>query len=460
MAGHDVGRSVSIQIDVSVGARVAAYRRWAMEVKHSQEIRQDIEDWTDKGVLEEDAGPVSSTRCNHVIKQGESFCRRCGAEPGEIDLPNEIDPDEEMLRDENTPVHASEEELEMEIPSEQGSIEKLQDKLLDLGWESGAAEYAAVLLAMTFEDLDKLDGDSYREQLLKTEIAENRSDVVKKLLGEPVQSCIINLLVEQFEGLSRRVNAPKADISIFRGDAGGWRVEVEDLLAGKVAVKLSAGDRDYFELLQKRPRRLRAIGNQLLYHFREKFFEQGIEQANKALSESALVQKEVAQVADLPESTFSRWCNPSEGGVWVTTPHGIYHLGDFFRRTATTGLAGGSSRAGIIGLVLESKRELGDEIPNLGGRLSSDQYKVISDWLKIQSVDMSDRSLRNYWKDAAAVVQVARAMAKLREERLDLTATTIQEEIRLEITDAQFNLYLQLAQFYREQKWDEQLLFG
>ena len=453
---HGIGRFSSRQVDVSARAQAAAYRRWELEVKSSQEIRQDLEDLTDRGVLEEEVGAVTCTRCNAVIAPGESFCRRCGAEPGEEDAVNEPDPDEEIWRDELAPVHGPDEEMETEIPSELGFVEKLREPLLELGWDLEEAGDAAVRLARIFEGAEAMDAESYEAVLRKEEIPENGDSVIQKLLDPDVQSRVLDIAKMQLGKTSGQTTAAKADIRIFRGDGGAWQVEAEDLLEGKVAVNPSAKEREYLEILQRRRPRLRAIGEQLLHHFRQEFFEQGIEQANKALVQRAMEQKKVARAADVPESTFSRWCNPEEGGVWVSTLHGPYRLGDFFRRTATTS-RGKVSRAGIIGLVIQAKQDIGDAIPGLGDRLSQDQNKHIRKWLERHDINMAERTLRGYWRDASSVVGIAQR-AELRKQGKgvdDIPAEKLREELReeseLEFDDAQFNLYLQLSQFSKDQ---------
>jgi transcriptional regulator with XRE-family HTH domain len=206
-----------------------------------------------------------------------------------------------------------------------------------------------------------------------------------------------------------------AALRIFRGD-DGWQVEVNDPLQNRTATgcgcclrcgSRNLSEREVLALLEKRSKRLDALGNTLI-RSRRAFFEAPTGDAARAeLARQGLMQKETAQAAGIPESTLSRWCSP-EDGVWVSTPHGVLPLREFFGVNARVVEGSQLRKAVIIGAIVEARATLGPET-------SPDS---IWEWLRENGfvLDMKDRTARHYLQEARNVERVAEARRRLADD--------------------------------------------
>lgn len=402
--GHTVGH----------GAKVGAIIHSTVAAQTSVEIRETLETLTELGIVGDDYGPPTCIRCFRVIDPDDPACPHCGATPDD-ELPDlDRDPDQEMLRDEDAPAHGLDEDGDEEIAAEFDLAEQLQEILLEAGWTLEESEAGGLFLAQIWERVRPLEGDTLRQA-----IAESDEKALKeRLLDEAILARILEafLAIDESE---RRSPSAQADIRIVRGDDGDWQVEVEDLLQDKMVMnrsgrvqlgEFSISVERFRQIISERTTRLMAVGRELLKHYRATFFEAAFDAAKQALDTSALEQKQVAQAAEIPESTFSRWCSREHGGVWVATPHGVFHLSKFFRRAATSYKGGRSSTTAVLSLVLTARAALGDAVPALGAALNRKAYGAILTWLGDQDVQMKDRSLRQYWKKARTVYTVAQVM--------------------------------------------------
>lgn len=402
--GHTVGH----------GAKVGAIIHSTVAAQTSVEIRETLETLTELGIVGDDYGPPTCIRCFRVIDPDDPACPHCGATPDD-ELPDlDRDPDQEMLQDEDVPAHGPDADGDEEIPVELCLAERLQEILLEAGWTLDESEIGGLLLAGIWERVRPLKLDAIRQAIHESD----EGTMQEQLLDDAMLARVLEMFHDIDES-ERRSPSAQASIRIARSDDGDWQVEVEDLLQDKMVMNRSGRvqlgefsitvDR-FWRIISERAQRLMLVGQTLLEHFRTPFFEADFDAARQALDTSALEQKQVARTAEVPESTFSRWCSRKHGGVWVATPHGVFHLGDFFRHAATSYKGGKLSTDAVLSLVLAAKAALGDAVPALGEPLNPQAYEAILTWLEGQDVQMKERTLRQYWKKARTAYTVAQAM--------------------------------------------------
>lgn len=410
MPGYGTGVGHTVGHGIKVGAIIHS----TVAAQTSVEIRETLETLTELGIVGDDYGPPTCIRCFRVIDPDDPACPHCGATPDD-ELPDlDQDPDQEMLRDEDAPAHGLDEDGDEEIAAEFDLAEQLQEILLEAGWTLDESEAGGLLLAAIWERVRPLDVDTLRRA-----IGESDENALKeRLLDEATPARVLEVF-RAVDDSERRSPSAQADIRIVRGDDGDWQVEVEDLLQDKMVMnrsgrvqlgEFSISVERFQQIISERTTRLMAVSRELLKHYRATFFEAAFDAARQALDTSALEQKQVAQSAEIPESTFSRWCSREHGGVWVATPHGVFHLGKFFQRAATSYKGGKLSTDAVLSLVLAAKAALGDAVPAFGEELCETAYEAILAWLGGHDVQMKERTLRQYWKKACTVYTVAQVM--------------------------------------------------
>lgn len=430
----------------------AGARIWNSVMAQSSADARLLADYmTDKGILEDDYGPQTCSRpdCGCVIGANDEACPCCGAVVGDRLEVSTESTDEEIPRGEDIPVHAEEDELYMEVNSPLDLPECLQEGLLELGWNTDDAEEAGLILASIWPDSGPLNEAEY-----KTEIEVSENPLYKRLI-EPET---LHKMLKQFQHCQSDkpeiALSVQAELRIFYEDEY-WQVEVDDPLSNKFATgrkgKIKVGDFSLSEeltqkILNNRVKRLPKLGEALI-NFRKEFFEADtVDSAEAVLAEKGCTQKEVAKLAGIPTSTLCRWCD-EKTGIWVDTPHGVYHIRDFFGRKVKAFSGEDLRKATVLGLILDAKQALREE-----GQDNVTRENVIN-WLQANGheLNMEPRTKRWYFEQAEIMEQVMKVKSELSEDKPSLSEIAENlKNIKIDLDEEKLPYYLDMVQIYED----------
>ena len=428
----------------------------------SAAVRLLVGQMTDRGIIKDDHGPSTCTNrdCGHVIGPNDFTCPRCGTEVG-VSVWGAVDsPDEEMLRDEEKPIHSPGEEIYTEITVPLDLPECLQEGLLELGWEVDDAEEGGLMLANIWPGVGPTDEGEYKEGLATLD-----NPLKKRFLEPETLSRMLRQFQHYHDEKSETTQSVQAELRIFKED-GEWMVEVDDPLRDKVATgrkgTLQVGDFKMSEermlkILHDRAKRLPKLGIKLV-HYRKDFFEaKNVDDAEKVLETKGCTQKAVAKAAGIPRSTLCRWCDENTG-VWVDTPHGVHHLKDFFGKKVKGFRGEDLNKATVLGLILDARRDLmekGHDDPAPGD---------VVKWLENNEhkFDMEPRTQSWYFLQAKTMEKVIEAKGSLSNEQQEPLSDKGEQQVHdkiLDILKKDFNIdinneglqhYLDMIQIYED----------
>ena len=390
-AGH-FAESVAI-----AGAKIAQAINGVVIAGSTARIGSQIEELVSNGVLEEDHGPLTCTKCKEVIDNDMSTCSRCGAVLGEEDNPpGSIE--EEFEQESETPVHGSTIEKEYEdAPIHFDLPRRFEEVLIELGWNEDESEHGGLILARIWETAERLPPD---KEIFRKSVEEMDNYYKKMLEPAAVEERILEEFNELFEEKEKETQPVPCEIHIFKEFDEEWIVKVDDPLnnidLSNPAGSVSFGDftlsvKKFLRLLEERRRNLENLGNKLI-ELRNEFFEAITpEDAKETLGTKALSQTTMAREAGIHESTLSRWC--SKGAVWISTPHGVFPLSDFFKRPSRTRTDRDLTIEAVKKIVKEAKKVVNELYPE------QNQTEAILTYLKNEhEITMTDRTLREYLK--------------------------------------------------------------
>lgn len=440
-----IGVGGSTQARQSHRTAVQAMVRNAVEGVASAVAWELVEALTDLGALEEDYGPVTCSQCGHALSDGDAPCPRCGSLPGDEGVREVLDADDEIMRDEDTPVHGEDLEVFAEIPMSGAAEEGLRDALLEFGFLLEEAEEAGWRLAAAAADKPPTDEQACRDMVASTGLPGALKD---RLKAADVMDRFMRFFQKGSGGNMQSASSGEGptfppELRIFQ-EKGQWKIEVDDPLRERLVTqrdgKITVGgfvlsQQATIQMLQKRSQRLHKLGQQLLRLRQDFFTAQTIDQAKSVLARQGLEQKKVAQAASIPESTLSRWCNPKTG-VWVDTPHGVLPLRDFFGRNAEVLQRMEARKAVIVGNVVEARQALGKEVQ------SGDVWR----WLSEQGseFEMDDRTRRRYVAEAKTMEAIMEQLSAGHQE-----AAAIAHALGKQMTDNSAENYLDVPRYLR-----------
>lgn len=450
MAGAGVGNRITHKAGAKTQAAARIYN--SAIASSSAAVRLLVGQMTDRGIIKDDHGPSTCTNrdCGHVIGPNDFTCPRCGTEVG-VSVGGAVDsPDEEMLRDEEKPVHAPGEEIYTEITAPLDLPECLQEGLLELGWEVSHAEEGGLMLANIWPGVGPTDEGEYKEGLATLD-----GPFKKRLLEPETLSRMLRQFQHCHEEETETMLSVQAELRIFKED-DEWMVEVDDPLRDKVATgrkgMLQVGDFKMSEertlkILRDRAQRLPKLGMKLV-HYRKDFFEaKNVDDAEKVLDTTGCTQKAVAKAAGIPRSTLCRWCD-CDTGVWVDTPHGVYHLRDFFGRKVKVFHGEDLNKATVLGLILDSKQDLREKAQDNPTR------DEVVEWLEKNEhkLEMEPRTLRWYFEQAEMMEKVIEEKWKLsdKQQASDNILEILKQNSSIDINNEELQHYLDMIQIYED----------
>lgn len=445
---------------IGVGARIAqragADARAAARVcnnivaRSSADIALLVEALKDKGLVEEDHGPstCSNPECGTIVEPG-SPCPRCGKVAGSLIGEAAMLPSDESFWSDEDPVHAPETEFYSDIAEPIELPDYLMEALLEVQWSVDDAHEGALVLADIWPEFAPATEGEYREKV------GGLGHVLKdRLLEHTTSQPILRRFRTFYDHESSNERAVQSEIRISRlANDDGWNVEVtdplQDIVAGARDGRLRIGSFTYskeqtLKLIRNRAARLPRLANALLY-YREDFFNaDSSDDASVALDKRALAQKDVAEAAEIPRATLCGWCNP-DAGVWVDTPHGVYHLRDFFGRGVRHFSDGDLRQATVLGLILDARRdfeERGEDRP---------KRKDVVNWLESKGYElkMAERTRSKYFQRAETMEKV-RGLIKDHEMEKSELIESMREQHKIELDERQLSGYLDMIQIYEE----------
>lgn len=457
MVGAGAGTKITQRANANV--RAAARVCNSVMARSTAEARLLVEHLTDQGILEDDHGPPTCTRpdCSCVIGSKDLKCPCCGAEVGErLEVVAES-PDEEILIDEEKPVHAVEVEIYKDITEPLDLPECLQEALMELRWNLDDAEEAGMILANIWPDMGPSDEGEYEKGLATLDSS------FKKRLLEPET---VNRIVQQFQHCHDEETdtalSIQAELRIFQ-EGDEWLVEVDDPLRDKIATsrkrRIQVGDFTIPEaltlkILQDRANRLPKLGKALAFYRKDFFEADNADDADAVLRKKGCTQKDVANKAGIPRSTLCRWCD-ERTGVWVDTPHGVYHLRDFFGRKVKVISGEDLRKATVLGLILDAKRGLREN------GLENITRDTVVEWLGKNGHElmMEPRTQRWYFEQAEIMEKVIKGKEDLSKEQQSISKISenmdgfskhLKQKYDIDLNEKKLRFYLDMALIYED----------
>lgn len=406
-AGAHVGARASAAAKIQLIARAEAMARSAAD------IRGDIQRLEECGDLAPEEEPVTCMKCGYPLDQDSDVCGYCGAlvSEGADDL-EDGSPEDDLSVEEETAVSDLELEMDIELAEDLDLPEILKGILVEMGWSAEDALEPVLEFVRLWEEEGGIDSQRYADVLDRFD---NLKEELKQRLSETsVRDTIIHefQMLEEVKSISP--SSPVAEISMKR-EGEQWRVEVHDPLQdirlttkgrkeGKIQVAKGVwrSVEAYLKDLNERRIRLRAIGQALLDDRSDFFKASSLSEAEKVLDREPLLQNTLARKVGMPPSTLSRWCN-RESGIWVSTPHGEFHLADFFKRVAGTRRAGNLTKIAVLGIVWEVKRVVEDGTADVILTSLRDDHRIY----------MDARTLRYYLKDIKDLETIEETMEQV-----------------------------------------------
>jgi len=389
-----------IQVENRIKTLIANIVTASIKTQTLTSIKEEIAIMKDEGLIDYDKDFVRCPKCGNLLDADSALCSACGYNFIEKTEDDENSINDEIERDEDTPVHAYDEyNLYDEEVRDYDISDRFSDKLIEYGWAESDAEFGGLVCAKIWEtnkptNLDDFTkclieiNNIYAQQLIDDKLKEYIFEEFKKILEE--------------ERDSNRKVSENCIIEIYRVD-DKWIVNVNDPLAGFEAANLNklvniGGGKGnysiklglYLDILKARGDNLRKLGFSLLNKRKDFFEAETLDSAKNVLKEKPLHQKDVAIEIGVSESTLSRWCN--RNGELVSTPHGIIPLKDFFT------IAAGRQKERDT-----TKKKIKEIIDEISAKGKSEISEILNQ-LRESGIEMSERNLRYYLKENSDLI--------------------------------------------------------
>lgn len=387
-----------IKVETRIEARIANIVTASIKTQALTIIKEEISIMKDEGLIDYDKDLVRCPNCGYLLDADSFLCSACGYNFIENKEGDENSINDEIERDEDTPVHADDEyNLYDEELRDYDISDRFSDKLIEYGWNESDAEFGGLVCAEIWEkhkpkNLDSFAGclsninNRYAQQLNDEKLKEFIFEEFKKITKEEMDSdnkvpeeCVIEILCDKDKWVVN-VNNPLAGLAATNPNKliniGGSK--------GNFSIKL---DR-YLNILKEREDNLKKLGFVLVDERKDFFEAETLDCAEDNLKHKPLHQKDVALRVGVSESTLSRWCKRE----FVLTPHGIFPLKDFFA------IASGKQKESSI-----TKKKIKQIIDEINAKGKSEMSEML-DQLKKNGIEMSERNLRYYLKENSDLI--------------------------------------------------------
>jgi hypothetical protein len=356
MTGIGVGnyRSNEANIKNEVSNSAGQFIHRIIDIKTDAEIKADIDAMKDKEELVKDCSPVDCKKCGAVFYTEENdACPNCGKTPGDEE---NLDEDSIDMDNEEIPANSETEEEFEEQPVAIDLSRRIEDVLYELGFDTHEAIRCGLVLAGIYEQNKSVDEALYKQYI------NEHGDIDTAIKSKLLVGLVIQNILGEFETISAEADNSKGspaqcNIDIKKDSNGCWIVHVNDTLGNMNLDKpnarvyihkdFSISIARYVSTIKQRREFLESLGGVLISEMGFFFEAKTPAGAEEMLRGRRLEQKKIAEKVGISETTMSRRCR--DESIWVSTLHGAFPLGDFFK-SGTRG-KGGVTREAICDMI-------------------------------------------------------------------------------------------------------------